>query len=44
MCDIKESKDNYWLFETSNSLYLLRQIEEDDLPQKKKELHERGVA
>ena len=41
---IKESKENYWLFETSNSLYLLRQIEEEDLPQKKKELHERGVA
>ena len=42
--EIIESRENYWLFRTSNSLYLLRQIEEGDLPQKKKELHERGVA
>jgi hypothetical protein len=27
---IKESKENYWLFETENSTYLLRKLEEDD--------------
>jgi len=42
--EIIESRENYWLFKTENSTYLLRQIEEGDLPQNKKELHERGVA
>ena len=27
---IKEEKENYWLFETENSTYLLRKIEDDE--------------
>ena len=27
---IKESKENHWLFETENSTYLLRKIEDDE--------------
>ena len=42
--ELIEERENYWLFKTKNSTYLLRQIEEGDLPQNKKELHERGVA